>query len=260
MSTIVPSHPVGPEGIFPADIAGAIMGLRLDKITSVKWDLRPSVGIVAKDIERLGLDIRSFKEPLSRVVKMVMIPSIRKNFDAGGRPAWEPLAEGTIKRRDNSAWPILDETGKLRRKATQFNIWTITAGSATVRALPSDVFYGAFHQAGATRGNAGIVDELLSHPPGSVGAKNIIQKFVPAAIKDLERRGILVPGSSLTPELKKHIQNRAVGILIDSEIGTWQLPARPFIMWQEQDVPKIEAIFSEWMEERAVRVGRFRRE
>jgi phage gpG-like protein len=251
--------PSGSGAIFPADIASAVMSLRQDKIVSASWSLKPSMGIVAKDIERLSLDIRSWKVPLTQVIKQVMIPSIRKNFDTGGRPAWEPLAENTIKARGFSAWPILEVTGKLRRKATQLNIWEIGTTFATVRALPDDVFYGAFHQAGASRGESGIADKLLSHAPGSKEANALIQKFIPSAVKELEGRGILSPGKALSLADKSFIKNRAVGLLLEADAG-WNLPARPFIMWQSDDVPKMEAIFSAWMEERAIKSGRFHRE
>jgi phage gpG-like protein len=224
--------------------------LRLDIITSVKWEIRPSVGIVAKDVDRLGLDIRSFREPLIKIVRLVMIPSIKKNFSSGGRPPWEPLAADTVKARGYSAWPILERTGRLKRRATQLSIWDIGLTSATVRSLPSDVFYGYYHQAGGGgAGQHGGASALLQHAPGSAGAKALIAKFVPRAIKEL--------GASADPA---HIHNRAVGLLLDAEHGSWTLPQRQFIMWQSSDIPKMDLIFSQWMEERARKVGRFRTE
>jgi phage gpG-like protein len=247
----LPRAGVSTEGIYPGDIAAALMGLRLDRIVSVKWDIKPSVGIVAKDVDRLAMDIRSFKEPLTRVVKRVMIPSIKKNFDAGGRPAWEPLSEGTIKQRGYSAWPILVVKGLLKRRATQFNIWDIGMTSATIRRLPQDVYYGNFHQSGGEvqENGMGLVENLLRHGPGSAEAEKLIGKFIPRARKEL--------GPDATDS---HVHNRAIGMLLDADEHAWRLPARPFIMWQNEDVPKIEAIFYEWMEERAIAVGRFRPE
>lgn len=251
MPTQLPRTRILDDQIFPGDIAAAIMGLRFDKIVSLSWEFRPSVGIVAKDVQRLGLDIRSFKEPLTRIVKQVMIPSFKKNFKEGGRPPWTPLAASTIAARKYSAWPILVRTGRLQKRATQFNIWSIGAQSATIRALPSDAFYGVYHQAGSeTLGGPGIVEELMSHVPGSSAANALIAKFVPKAQKELG------PNAGVN-----HVHNRAVGLLLDSEENPgWHLPARPFIMYQDDDVPKMEAIFATWMEERAIRVGRFRRE
>lgn len=251
MATQLPRTRILDDQIFPGNIAGAIMGLRFDKITSLSWAFRPSVGIVAKDVQRLGLDIRSFKEPLTRIVKQVLIPSFRKNFKEGGRPAWDPLAPNTIKARKYEAWPILKRTGRLQKRATQFNIWSIGATTATIRALPADAFYGVYHQAGSEgAGGPGIVAELMSHAPGSIEANKLIQKFVPKAQKEL--------GPNADPN---HVHNRAVGMLLDSEEHRgWHLPARPFVMYQDEDVPRMEAVFAEWMTERAIKVGRFRPE
>ena len=38
--------------------------------------------------------------------------------------------------------------------------------------------------------------------------------------------------------------------------GKFAIPARPFVMYQEEDEFDIEEIFAEWLEERAARVGR----
>lgn len=247
MATL-PRPPIRSGPISPGDVANAVGMLRFDRIVSVKWDVRPSIGIVAKDVERLGLDIRSFKEPLTRIVRNVLIPSFKKNFAEGGRPPWEPLDADTIRIRRNSAWPILVRSGKLRRAATRLNIWDIGLTTATIRTLPQDAFYGVYHQAGAGGGASGLVDELLSHAPGSHASEKLLARFKVAARKEL--------GDKATDS---HVHNRAVGLLLDASESTWSLPQRQFIMWQESDVPKMEAIFGKWMEERAIKVGRFNR-
>jgi phage gpG-like protein len=247
MATL-PRVPSSSTPINPVDIATAISSLRFDRIVSIKFELRPTMGLVAKDVERLGLDIRSFREPLSRSVRRVIIPSIRKNFQVGGRPAWDSLAEGTIKHRNYSAWPILEVTGKLKRRATQFNIWDIGLTTAVVRRLPQDAFYGVFHQAGSEGRRAGVghtIADLLLHRPGSHGAAQVLAPFISRARKELGTKA----GES-------HVYNRAIGMMIDAE-GGWRLPSRPFIMYQSEDVAKIEAVFLEWMTERAIRSGRF---
>jgi phage gpG-like protein len=114
---------------------------------SIDMSFEPSIGISAKKLDKLGLDIRSFREPLRRSVKQVMAPSIRMNFDVGGRPPWEPLQQNTINRKKGNA-SILIRTGALRRVAGQLNIWTITNNMALVADLPQSVWYGKVHQAG----------------------------------------------------------------------------------------------------------------
>lgn len=117
------------------------------RIVHTDITLTPAVGILAKDIDKLGLDIRSFRVPLTRAVKQVIIPSIRKNFDVEGRPRWAALSSATVELRGENH-PILRRSGALRRGATQFNIWTIGRTSAIVQHLPDRVWYGYLHQAG----------------------------------------------------------------------------------------------------------------
>lgn len=103
--------------------------------------------ILANDADRAARSIQSLREPLTKSVKTVIIPSIRRNFDAEGRPPWLPLAESTVKRR-GTAHPILNEKGALKKRATQFNIWTIDRDSAAITGLDSRVKYAGYHQSG----------------------------------------------------------------------------------------------------------------
>lgn len=243
----LPREPKMTGTITDTVLANALVGLRLDTIQSIKFDIRPSIGMVAKDIDRLGLDIRSWREPLTTAIKTVIIPSIRKNFDVGGRPAWAPLSPLTIQRRGYEAWPILKVTGRLKRRATQLNIWSIGQTSATIRSLPSDVFYGVYHQAGAGGDHAGggIIARLQKLKPGSKEANALLAPFIKKARAEF-------PNAT-----EAHIKNRVQGLIMDAEEG-WSLPARPFIGWQDEDREKVQAVFLKWMEERARKVGRFR--
>lgn len=119
-------------------------------------DFNRQAQILARDVDRLGVDIRSFRVPLKRSVEQVMIPSIRTNFEVGGRPRWQPLAQSTVESR-GSAEPILIRTGRLQRTATQKNMWNYySTGGTTTNAVEFDerelakrVPYGIFHQYGA---------------------------------------------------------------------------------------------------------------
>lgn len=141
--------------VSQADILGSANKLGFsNKLTSATFasiTFEPSIGIAAGRIDKLGLDIRSFHEPLKRAVKEVMIPSIATNFALGGRPAWEPLSAGTLEVRRN--WGLTHTepllwTQKLYRTAQQQNIWSISRDSAIINDLPSRAWYGKIHQAG----------------------------------------------------------------------------------------------------------------
>lgn len=120
-------------------------GLRVGMTT--RMDFQPSPAIIAADLHRMAGDVGSFKEPLTRAVKEVMIPSFQQNFSQGGRPAWQPLAEYTVQVR-GSASPVLIRSGRLQRTMGRVNIWTITDQHAVIERLPQDVWYGNIHQSG----------------------------------------------------------------------------------------------------------------
>lgn len=114
---------------------------------SITLNFEPSVGILARKIDKLGLDIQSFREPLKESVQKVVIPSIRRNFDAGGRPKWTPLAIGTISQKHGDTRPLI-RSGALRRQMGYLNTWTIDSEKAMIADLPEAVWYGKVHQAG----------------------------------------------------------------------------------------------------------------
>jgi phage gpG-like protein len=126
-----------------------VKGLRVD--FGLKFEFRPGIGIMARDVDKLALDIRSFRVPLERSIKQVLIPSFRKNFEVGGRPGWVPLAEATIERRQDegyNAGPTLVRSGLLKRTMGQFNIWTVDREKAALMDLPAKVWYGKIQQGG----------------------------------------------------------------------------------------------------------------
>lgn len=125
--------------------------------TSTKIELDPSPALFALQMDILGREIRSFREPLKRSIQLVLGPSFRQNFDVGGRPSWVPLAQSTIDKKQRIGAKfvneVLMETGKLRRVAGQLNAWKIEGGylaeeaKAYVDDLPG-AEYGAVHQFG----------------------------------------------------------------------------------------------------------------
>ncbi|SRR6266496_2344041 len=195
----------------------------------------PSIGFIASRLEKLGVDIRSFRSPLHQAVVEVMIPSIRANFEAESARSgsigvpWEPLSDFSLKMRDMgkvrfdkggaSGDRILDATGALKRKATQVNLWNIDREKAEIQDLPQSVWYGKVHQAG--------------YPPG-----------VAIAI----RRGATAKEAGAL--IKKH---NVTGL---HEIGGSRgrtapdVPARPFLVVQPEDEQAVKDVFTVWLTER----------
>lgn len=136
----------------------------------------PRAKVVANDVDRLRRKIRSFREPLNIALRAVIIPSIKLNFAVEGRPKWAPLAASTVRKR-GSAHPILVRKRKLKRAATQINIWSVSRYDLEVTGLDEKVHYAKFHQG-----------------------------------------------------------------------GTQFMPARPFMLYQDQDIENIERVFMNWLD------------
>lgn len=193
-------------------------GLTPSNVPAMRWE--PSIGIAAARVNDLAGKIKSFREPLLISIREVMVPSIRRNFDQGGRPAWEPLSSSTLKIRkyygiDSSK--ILVRSGALRRVASQINIWTVTATTAMILDLPQKVWYGKIQQAGASSADIGHL--LAKH--GNLSAALQAKAADLKTIKDAGGEG---------------------------EAGA--IPAREFILFQEEDIEAIHAVFGAWLDMR----------
>lgn len=202
-------------------------GLRFDghiEGIGMGWQISPSLGLVAKDVDRLALDIEDMKVPIRRSIEQVMIPSIKKNFMEEGRPTpWQDLAEYTVEVRGTTS-PILVRTGALVRGVTQLSIWDISKESATVRGLPQYIWYGAIHQEGL----------------GSFG------KYIAKAKKQLGPKASTLAVNKLAFDMFDESGSFKMGI-----------PQRQFLLFQEDDEDDIMQVFAEWLEDEAKRVGRF---
>ena len=222
--------------ITKSQIMLALGGMRFDRNLQLDWDISPSIGIVAKDIERMGLALSSFKEPLERAITTVMIPSFQKNFEKSGRPKWPPLAPYTLEVKGLQGVAFGDKplirTGALRRAVGLLSIWSIGSTSATIRSLPEHVWYGAIHQSGY--GGFGV---FMSAATRRLGAK-----ANPIAIRKLAFK--------LNDEARGGFGKVAKG---------QGIPQRQFIMFQEDDIDDVQTVFLEWMIEQTIEQGRFSR-
>lgn len=192
---------VAPGSIGSRALIGGVGSIRF--LSGLDFEFHPSIGILANQLDRFGLEFEHLREPLVKSIQKVMIPSFRKNFRAEGRPGWEELSPVTVKRR-GVAHPILRRTGRLERDATQTSIWHITDTAASIQGWPGSSWYAVIHQAGF----------------GSAGA----------AVK-----------------AGKKLESKSA--------AKFQIPARPFIMFQEEDVEDIKEIFLDWMERMAAKHG-----
>lgn len=143
----------------------------------IQISMDPSPVIIVAAFNKLGVDIRSFKEPLKRSIQQVIAPSIRKNFDSGGRPEpWAPLKPRTVAQKKyegfgRNARKILKRKGDLQRLASTLRVWDIDGvmGEAKMM-LPEEIFYGGIHQAGW---ETIIIKEKVNKKTGEVSLINM---------------------------------------------------------------------------------------
>jgi phage gpG-like protein len=197
-------------------------GLTRSAVVGITFE--PTLGIAAGRIAKLGIDIRSFRVPLERAIKQVVIPSIQANFNAGGRPeAWEPLSDFTLKRREQDGVggdsPLI-RSGRLKKTMAQFNIWTITPTMAILADLPDSVWYGKVQQGGYEGKGVGRRVQTKGR-----SARRVLEDITDTALAGGASGGGVVP----------------------------PIPARPFVLLQPEDEDKIMIIFIKWLEERVIR-------
>jgi len=221
-----------------SQIAAAIDLIRFDKAIT-GFEFSPSLGIVAKRFAALGAEFADLSEPLRKSVGDVMTISILENFMSGGRPEWEELEESTLRRRaeEKSGTMTLVRSGKLADAASSEGIWSIGKTTATIRDLPENVWYGKIHQGGMAA--------------NQFSGGNWFEKYQKAARK--------VAG----PDEDDEEINKLAYKLFDKRLiqhgpapqGTAGIPARPFAMFQEQDIDDIQNIFIDWIDEQVREAG-----
>jgi len=214
----------------------AVGGIRFDREIEAGWQISPSLGLVATDVEKLALEIENMREPITRSIVQVMIPSIARNFAVEGRPPWEPLADYTKQVRGN-AGPILNRTGKLKRGVTKLHIWKIKDNSATIVELPQEIWYGAVHQSGygSIRGLISLARKRLGAKASQKSVNTLAMQMLDATLLDIER-------DKSRPRVRR---------------GAADIPQRRFLMFQEEDIDDIQQVFAEWLEDEAKKVGKF---
>lgn len=244
VSSAIPPMSASISGLMRDYLAHAVGLLRFGA-NVYGFEFTPSISIIARDLRNLQNGLTNYKTPLEQAVKEVLIPSIEQNFAEGGRPPWEPLDQATVDKHRSKigmgATPILVRTGLLYRVATNFNIWTINQTSAVIKELPSIVWYGNVHQQGLSEGATGSKSWFKAY---QVRAQNALGPHVTSQ-KKIDAKAWQI--------FDEHV---AMGGMRGQK-GKMNIPQRRFIVWQEEDFVKVQAIFYDWMDDVIVRRGRF---
>lgn len=220
-----------------AQIADAVGKIRFDRQLE-RFEFKPSLGIVASQLEKLAAELNDMHEPLKKAVEDVMQYSILENFMSGGRGEWEPLTRYTVKKREGKADPILVWTGALAEGGSSPSIWSIGAKTAVIRNLPDKIWYGKVHQSG------------IEGSSGGGGDSDWMDKYRREA-KKLNPSGTKEQNEKLAGKLSDPIFRQKHGLKASHESGghdTATIPARPWAVFQDEDIDAIENIFADWIE------------
>jgi phage gpG-like protein len=115
--------------------------------------MTPSAALLSGAFDALGLAFTKFDDPLRECVEKVMAPSIRQNFDSGGRPPWDADEPQTLERKakyggSGVSGPLV-RTGALRDAASSVEAWDFSSDRAELSNVGVD--YGIYHQEGTSR-------------------------------------------------------------------------------------------------------------
>lgn len=149
----------------------------------VDVEFAPSARIIGRDLSALAAGFRTFGFPLRESVDRVMIPAIAHQFEVGGDPPWEPLAEATIERREREGTmggepqDILVETGRLFSAAVARARWTFTPDEAFFSNMPTRAQYGVYHQLGFASTQGGFTPARPFVRGGSEDADDVEDIF-----------------------------------------------------------------------------------
>jgi phage gpG-like protein len=126
----------------------------------------------------------------------------------------------------------LVRTGSLAEVASSEGIWSVGRTAAVIKDLPEKVWYGKVHQGGLA-GN-------------QFSGGNWFKKYEKAA------RKIAGPDEDEQEVTKLAYKIFDKRMLSHGPAPTAQsdIPARPFAMFQEEDIDAIQIIFAEWVEEK----------
>lgn len=137
-----------------------------------------------KDMQDLAMDLAGsnrMRQPLLKIGKEVLAPSIKRNFAVGGRPnKWAQVGTSSYrdKKGDKSGGsPPLWVTGKLKRAASSFARFKVKENELTYGYFPSSTWFAIVHDNAKIAKKADIPQRpfaLIQHPKDSNDAMEIL--------------------------------------------------------------------------------------
>lgn len=198
---------------MPASMRG---GIRFDNMVNLGYSFTPSLAMSAKQFNKLDVDIRSFREPLKRSIQRVIAPSIGQNFISNGRPeGWAPYASDTADMKARDPKSKFGPEDMLRRSGLLWKTmqqYNIWTVTQTQAAILS------------------LPDKIW------YGA--------------LHQAGFGMSAASVTPAKEGSLFLSPSELKAAGGAAKVSIPARPFAMFQNQDIDKVQEIFADWLQER----------
>lgn len=119
-----------------------------------------SLPMFSSDIQGLAEDFGrrgAMRQPLLRSAREVLSPSIGANFDAGGRPPWDPvIPDSSYRKKLGGGGGPLSVTGKLQKSAEAFARWHVADNVLTYGNFPSSTWFAVVHDSEDVAAKANI--------------------------------------------------------------------------------------------------------
>ncbi len=153
------------------------------------------IGVLERDMQDLAHDLasqRGLRKPFERIRDEVMIPSIRTNFQVGGRPKWEPLSLATFQSggfggreafiASAAGFQLLPltKTGQLKRAATAKARFSIKNNEMTYGNWPEKRWFGPVHNLPDLSRRAKIPNRpfTMIQPEDKVAIEEIMMEWI----------------------------------------------------------------------------------
>jgi phage virion morphogenesis protein len=149
--------------------------------------------------------------PAMRRIAGIMADSVEENFERGGRPVRWPMS----RRAEEESGQTLQKTGRLAGSL-------VPKATANEAIVGTNVKYAAVHQFGAKKGSFGTI---------AVSVKDYVRKINQAFGKQLK--------GTMAVKVRAHTRNQ--------KLPWGNIPARPFMMIQDEDWDEIKASLADYI-------------